>query len=299
MTICVTRSTVDADAKREWLASIDLAYEVRRERSALVRIKHEGPLRVQRPFYPEKDGTIHTYLLHPPGGMAIGDRLNIQATLEDDTAALITTPSAGKMYGIKNAGNTRSNTQQDGAPQLQQVNLLCKQRAFCEWLPQETIVFNTAQAELNTRVHLTSSSKYIGWDIIRLGRAASGERFTEGYCTQRLEVYREGELLFRELNKLVASSDMMTAKWGLQGANTLATKVATVELNRDQIDELYALLPNEGEGLWGLTQKKDLFIARYLGHSILDCKEGLNIIWRYVRPIALNKQACEPRIWNT
>lgn len=279
--------------QREWLASIDLRYQNRPGKSALITATHTGPLRVQRPFYPEKDGTCHTYLLHPPGGMAVGDRLAIGATLEANTSVLITTPSAGKMYGTKGVKNAAS------MPQVQDVQLTCGEGSMCEWLPQETIIFDAAQAKIDTKIELADDAKFIGWDIIRLGRVASGEHFSSGYCHQNLRCYRDGKLIFRELNLLEASSKMMGSKWGLQNANTLATMLCTLELDRDQVDRLYELLTVDENSAWGLTQKGSLFIARYLGTSILDCRAGLQTIWHFVRPLMAGKKACDPRIWNT
>lgn len=286
-------SVESSHAHREWLASIDLQYQSRRGKSSLIGANHTGPLRVQRPFYPEADGTCHTYLLHPPGGMAVGDKLAIAAKLDANTSVLLTTPSAGKMYGTKGVENAAL------MPQVQNVRLECAEGTMCEWLPQETIIFDAAQAKIDTKIELSADAKFIGWDIIRLGRVASGERFSKGYCHQNLRCYREGKLIFRELNLLEASSKLMDAKWGLQSANTLATMLCTAELDREQVDRLYELLPADQKNAWGLSQKGSLFIARYLGTSILDCRAGLQCIWHFVRPLIAGKNACDPRIWNT
>jgi len=78
--------------------------------------------------------------------MAVGDRLAIGATLEANTSVLITTPSAGKMYGTKGVKNAAS------MPQVQDVQLTCGEGSMCEWLPQETIIFDAAQAKIDTKI---------------------------------------------------------------------------------------------------------------------------------------------------
>ena len=46
-----------------WQANMNIGLEKRGERTVLADLTHSGPLRVQRPFYPEGD-TCHIYLLH-------------------------------------------------------------------------------------------------------------------------------------------------------------------------------------------------------------------------------------------
>ena len=279
-------------AERQWLASIALQFSAREEKTVLLQVKHHGPLRVQRPFYPEGLGCCHIYLLHPPGGMVIGDRLQIAAELAPATQALITTPSAGKIYGAK--GST--------LVQCQQVEFTLAENAVLEWLPQETIVFDGARGRLQTRVHLQTNSLYAGWDIVRLGRAASGERFLQGECLQSLEVYRGGRPLFIERNRIVAGGKLQASVWGLNNKNTLGTFIVTVSLSRTDIDALLesveALSGSEAAD-WSMTQKQDVFIARYLGDDVSLCRRGFEHIWNCVRPAFKNSAAVRPRIWNT
>ena len=82
--------------------------------------------------------------------------------------AQLTTPGAGKWY---RSGDRRAR---------QSVQLRVDAQALVEWLPQETIVFDGAEAELQTRVELAAGALFCGWDLLCLGRTASGERFAHG-----------------------------------------------------------------------------------------------------------------------
>ncbi len=55
-----------------WQAELALTFSRCEQRTVLTARHHRGPLRVQRPFYPEGAEVCHLYLLHPPGGVVGG-----------------------------------------------------------------------------------------------------------------------------------------------------------------------------------------------------------------------------------
>lgn len=277
---------------RAWRAQLSLGLELRGDKTALIDNRHYGPLRVQRPFYPETKDCCHIYLLHPPGGIVVGDLLEISIGLGEGTGALVTTPSAGKIYGVQGASTV----------QQQKVNLQVAAGACLEWLPQETIVFTGANGRLNTRLQLQGDAHACLWDIVCLGRPAAGETFEEGRCDQTVEVWRDEQLLLLERNRFAGGDALLVAPWGLKGCNTCATLLATVNPSREQVDELVqqlrAMMP-EGAHHWGLTQKGELFIARYIGNSGMLARRGLQHVWSAIRPLLNGSESVAPRIWNT
>ena len=66
----------------EWLAQLDLAYERRDDRTVPSLRRHVGPLRIQKHFEPEP-GLCEHVIVHPPAGIAGGDRLDINVTVHD------------------------------------------------------------------------------------------------------------------------------------------------------------------------------------------------------------------------
>ena len=127
-----------------WPASLSLGFAKRQRGVRLVRAEHEGPLYVQKAFYPEGEHCAHCYLLHPPGGLVTGDQLNITIQAETGSHALITTPGAGRVYKAR---------EQSGV-QTQSIHLQVEAQACLEWMPLETILFPHARARLNTRIDL-------------------------------------------------------------------------------------------------------------------------------------------------
>lgn len=108
-----------------WLAQLRLRFAAREGRTYLAQRQHLGPLLVQRPFYPEANA-CHVYIVHPPGGVVGGDRLELQVDAGAGSHVLLTILAATKFY--RSAGQF--------ARQLQHLDA---EAAAIEWLPQETI----------------------------------------------------------------------------------------------------------------------------------------------------------------
>ncbi|MDO3388819.1 urease accessory protein UreD [Gilvimarinus sp. SDUM040013] len=281
---------------RSWQASLALTFAYRGSKTAVTRASHYGPLRIQRPFYPEGE-CAHVYLLHPPGGLVVGDSLGISLTAESGSAALITTPSAGKVYSLDGLQHSDVATTQS-----QRIDVKVAENAHLEWLPQETIIFNGANARLHTKLVAATDSTFTAWDIVCLGRPACNETFTTGSVHQDLEVWVDGVPKLIERNRIEGSDALMQRPWGLNGAGSLGTFVASANPSRDCVDALVASLDEPSSGAashWGLTQKEDLFVARYVGPSAYECRKGFIRIWQAIRQDMCGRAAVEPRIWNT
>ncbi|MFT5720577.1 MAG: urease accessory protein [Motiliproteus sp.] len=284
------------------MASIDLHLEPRGGRTALPGIRHQGPLRVQRPFYPEGP-VCHIYLLHPPGGLVSGDQLRISATLEPDSQALITTPSAGKIYRGDSCG----------VSQQQTVLLRLAANSSLEWLPQETIIYDGALGHSQTRVDLSKGCRFIGWEIICLGHPASHlhfnrGRFNRGRFIQEMAIYRDGLPLVLEKQHLQAASPLAEQRWGLAGYPIVGTlyavgfdkePVALIDALRAQLNEDQA---TEGENLdeqVAITYRLGVLILRYLGTDSERARTLFTRQWQLIRPELLCRAAAIPRIWLT
>jgi urease accessory protein len=154
------------DGAEDWHAQLRLELERRDGRTILARSTHEGPLRVQRPFYPEgKDGPCHIYVLHPPGGVVSGDRLLVDVRAGEGSEVLLTTPGATKLYRARG---------DDDATLVQRFTVA--EGARVEWLPPETIAYDGTVARVSTEVELAETSSYVGWEILCLGRPAAHAR---------------------------------------------------------------------------------------------------------------------------
>ena len=166
-----------------WAARLDLAFERRAQGSVLAHVRHDGPLTVQRALYPEGPEACHVVVVHPPGGLAAGDTLDIDVDVRAQAHAVLTMPGAAKFYRCT-TGASR-----------QRVAIRAAAGAIVEWLPPETIVFDGARASATLDLDLADDAVAIGWDIVALGRRARGEAFAQGRWRQRLSIRRGGVVL--------------------------------------------------------------------------------------------------------
>jgi urease accessory protein len=282
----------DAAWDAGWGAELDLAYEVRAGRSVLVRRRHHGPLAVQRPFYPEPDGTCHTYVLHPPGGIAGGDRLELRARVGRDARVLLTTPAATKLY------------RSGGRPARVVQHVTVAAGARCEWLPQETIAYAGAKVSIETRFELEPGATLLAWDVTCLGRPASGERFEHGLIEQRLQVVRAGEPVLLERARYAGGAALLSAAWGLGGLPVTGTFVCSGgERPAGVIDDLRAALANAAENETACTElahaSGSSIVCRYRGHSTERALLAFRAAWAVLRERCCATPAVPPRIWAT
>ena len=272
-----------------WEARLQIEYALRNGRTTLVRRRHSGPLQVQKTLYPEAAERCQTILLHPPGGIAGGDHLNIEVRLSLGCKTLVTTPGAAKWY------------RSDGRPARQIVRLTVDDGALLEWLPQETILFDGAVAEMETRIDLAGSASFLGWEITCLGRTASGERFADGRWRQSTEVRRDEQLLWGEYGVMAGNDPLLGSPVGLAGHPVTATFIAAGKKVTEELRDACRQVPladNDG-GRHGITLFPELLVARYLGDSTERARQYFISLWRLLRPCLGGADASPPRIWNT
>lgn len=150
---------------------------------------HEsGSLRVRFPS-PEAQG-LSAMFVNTAGGVAGGDRFEIDIATGEGSRLTVTTAAAEKIY--------RSH---GPAAQLD-IALKAEANAHLAWLPQETILFDQARVERRIDIDLAESASLLLCEIVVLGRAAMGERMRHGHFLDRWRLRRGGRLVFAETVRL-------------------------------------------------------------------------------------------------
>jgi len=150
---------------------------------------HEsGSLRVRFPS-PEGEG-LSAVFVNTAGGVAGGDRFDIDIVAGEGAHLTVTTAAAEKVYRAT------------GKPAELNIALKAADGAHLAWLPQETILFDRARIARRIDIDLAESASLLLCEIVVFGRAAMGETMRHGEFVDRWRVRRGGKLVFAETVRL-------------------------------------------------------------------------------------------------
>lgn len=269
-----------------WRARLALAFERRGARSVLASRVHDGPLVVQKALYPEGESICHAIVVHPPAGIAGGDELVVDVCAGESASALVTTPGAAKWY--RSAGPWAR----------QRIAIDARSASTMEWLPQETIVYDGALADIGWEARIAEDARLVAWDILCFGRSGSGERFERGRCRLSTRLWRGGRLAWMERGRIEPGSRLAASPAGLDGHAVLGTMIVAAPA----IEDAWLADCREArarDGGFAVTRLPGVLIARYRGDSSEAARQYFTALWKRLRPCLTGRDAVEPRIWRT
>lgn len=286
-----------------WHARLDLHYTTNEAGGTTGQDRHEGPLRVLKRLYPEGPAICHHVLVHPPGGILAGDRLEVHAQLDVGSHALITTPGATRLY--------RRGDAQAGAGLLaeQQIRADLAADARLEWLPMETIAYPGCMADTALRFTLAPGAEMLGWDVLALGLPASDAPFSRGALTQSVELPG----VWLERGRLDGTdAALLDAPLGLAGRRVLAMAwfaagEPLADARRETLLDAARAMPPLLASLTGdapvvaaaTAPHPQVVVVRALADRVEPAMALVQSVWSAWRPLVWGLPAQAPRVWRT
>ncbi|MCT7988928.1 urease accessory protein UreD [Laspinema olomoucense] len=272
-----------------WHGSLELAYAQSGTATQMVSAKATAPLKMQRPFYPEGEGVCHSVILHTAGGIVGGDSLGQSIHLQENAHALITTAAAAKIY--RSMGEVARQT----------IQIQVDSGAYCEWLPQESIIFNGAIYRQDLRIELAPDARFLLWEINRFGRSARGETFVEGEWRSQTEIWQQGRPLWIDRQHLQGSESAVASDHALGGFPIVATLAwiadpVTPELVQEA-RSLWERRSSSSDGEAGVTRLTHGLLCRYRGSSTPEVRNWFSEVWQLLRLRFIGRPSCPPRVW--
>ncbi len=175
-------------AENRAVGGITLAVRASGAVTRRARVREDGPLRVRCPG-PISD-ELEAVIVNTGGGVAGGDRLRLDVTVEPGARLVVTTAAAEKVYRTLEAAATID------------VKLSVGAAASLAWMPQEMIVFDRARLKRAIDIDLAADARLLLAEAIVFGRSGMGEAVHDGFLFDRWRLRRGGRLIHAEAMRL-------------------------------------------------------------------------------------------------
>lgn len=268
----------------------EIGFDWRNGATRLSELYERDPLRVLFPAI-ERDEPPQAVIVTTSGGLVAGDRIDIGVRVYAGAAAHVTAAAAEKIY--RSAGPTTEVRQ----------TLSVGAGAALEFLPPETILFESARLSRKTTVGLAPDARFLGGGIVVFGRRARGERFARGLLHEVWEVWRADRLVWGDALHLdgdIAATINDPACF--DGAAAFATLILAPPGRDPQrfIDDTRALQAASAiRGLSaGATAINGLLVARWLARDALALRRAYADLACHLRGEALGLPRRMPRLWH-
>jgi urease accessory protein len=230
-----------------------VAFDLRDGQTRLGDLYQRDPCRVLFP-HPEPGEPPLAVMLTTSGGVTDGDSLKMAVEIGPRASAVATTQAAEKVYRAARGGNHCAID----------VALRVGESAALEWLPQETIVFEGSRLKRRTVAEVEPGGALLACEMVVLGRAASGERFTDGLLLDAWSVRRSGRLAWTDTLRVEGETP---AGAGFGAANALSTLIGVWDEPQVRFEAARALLEAAADVRAGVTLVNGVMVARLLGEA--------------------------------
>src|SRR6188474_436138 len=238
---------------------------------------HEsGSLRVRFPS-PEAEGLSGVFV-NTAGGIAGGDRFDIDIAAGQGSRLTLTTAAAEKVY--RAAGPAAQLT----------IALKAEAGAHLSWLPQETILFDRARIIRRIDIDLAEDASLLLCEIVVFGRAAMGERMLHGEFLDRWRVRRGGRLVFAETVRLDGDIGAKLTKPAIANGG-VAIRTALIVPGDEALVERIREVSNSFGGEVGISSWNGFAMVRFCAQDAALLRADMMAVLGRASASAL------PRMW--
>jgi urease accessory protein len=248
--------------------------------SRVAALRESGPSRLRLP----RTGShaLEAVVINTGGGIACGDRYDLDISAGMGAELTVTNPGAEKVY--------KSN----GPMAHMNVQLKVEEEASLAWLPQETIVFNQARLTRSFEVKLAAGSRFLLAEMVVFGRAAFHEEVIDGHFEDRWRIRRGGRLVYADTLRLSgAISDLLRSPSVAGGATAIATVLYAAADAEARLEEARDILGQAGSGQMAAIAWNGLLALRFISPTIAELRRHV------VHFLVHFRNQSMPRVWQT
>jgi urease accessory protein len=240
------------------------------------QLHESGSLRVRFPS-PEAKG-LSAMFVNTAGGIAGGDRFDIDIAVGEGSSLAVTTAAAEKVYRAQ------------GPAAEVNISLKAAAGAHLSWLPQETILFDRARVSRRIDVDLAEGASLLLCEIVVFGRAAMGERMLQGEFVDRWRMRCGGRLVFAETVRLDGDIGAKLTKPAIANGG-VAVGTALIVPGDEALVERIRELSNSFGGEVGISSWNGFAMARFCAQDAARLRADMMAVLGRASAVGL------PRLW--
>lgn len=231
---------------------------------------------------------LQAVLLTTTGGLTGGDRTSVEFNVGADTQATLTTQAAEKLYRAL-----------PGTPPVEcAVAVTAGTNSWCEWLAQETILFNGAHLRRSFCADLAPGARMLAVESVVFGRQAMGEDLRTGMLHDSWRIRCAGRLAWADTMRLEGDiAGLRRAPFGFGAAVACATVVFAAQDAGELLEPVRAQLEDTADES-GVTLLDGLLIMRLLDSDALHLRSRVVRLAGIIRHRAAGISRALPRVWH-
>jgi urease accessory protein len=182
-------------------------------------------------------GSSEAILINTSGGVAGGDRVEINATASASATLTLTSQAAERIYRTL------------GPAADVKIRLAAEMGSTLLWMPQESIFFEGSALERSLEVELAENATFFAVEPMLFGRREMGEYVKHVSVVDRWNIRRAGRLIHSDVFRLGPDWPVSKATFG---DNHAAASVLLVSGQAEMlIEKVRAVLgPDDGASAW-------------------------------------------------
>ncbi|OJY64934.1 MAG: hypothetical protein BGP12_04175 [Rhodospirillales bacterium 70-18] len=214
---------------------LHVTMKLREGRTVLDDLRQQGCLKAR---FPRPPGWAEVVTLNTSGGVAGGDTLRTTLRVRHGASASFAAQAAERFYRAL----------PEDPPAHIRTSLAVEPGAAAEWLPQESILFESCALDRTLHVELAADAWFLGVESLVFGRALMGERVANCRLHDRIRIDRAGQPLLHDAIRLHGPADALARPAIAAGAGALATLVLVAPDADSRLAPLRAAWKNNDAG---------------------------------------------------
>jgi urease accessory protein len=259
------------------VGKLSLEYIRQGDRTVFGKTNCQTPWHLLPPIYLDDTGSAYTLLVNPSGGLVGGDHLSIDLSVGPKAHALISSPSANRVY---------RSLSEDA---VLQVTITVGPNGILEWVPEHTIPFAGSSFRQSIDVSLSDNATVVLWDAVASGRIAHGERWKFARLDNQICITMASGTSVKE-HYVLTPSEMpggigLAEEWDYVGSLFVIGDAIDITIWASLDNTLAGILDMQSDQLLGGVSRPTVpgLVVKLVAKSAPALTIALNALWGAIR----------------